>query len=68
MVDRKLLIIGLETIKVINMEKKQTAVEWILNLFRLKCPECKKPMTKNFLDMEIDHLVHECHNCKKLWI
>jgi hypothetical protein len=50
------------------MENKQTAVEWLLSLFRLKCPECKKPMTNNFLDMEIDNLVHECHNCKKLWI
>ena len=50
------------------MQSKQTTVQWLLNLFRLKCPECKKPMTKNFLDMEIDDLVHECHNCKKLWI
>ena len=50
------------------MENKQTAVEWFVNLFRLKCPECKKPMTESFFDMEIDHLVHECSNCKKLWI
>jgi hypothetical protein len=47
---------------------QQTAVKWLLNLFKQKCPKCKAPMNSSFFDMKFDYIVFECTKCKKEWI
>lgn len=50
------------------MENKKVAVERFLNLFKLKCPNCKVTMNSSFFDMQFDSLVFKCTKCKKDWI
>ncbi len=50
---------------------KQTAVEWLINIFKIKSPCCKKPMKDIGLHQfwgGCKNIIYECKKCKKQWI
>ena len=56
-----------ETEHLPDVKNKMTAVERLINLFKIKSPCCKSHMSSVF-DLEHDFLVYECVKCKKQWI
>ena len=50
---------------------QQTAVDWLINIFKIKSPCCKKPME----DIGVhkfwggsESIIYECKKCKRQWI
>lgn len=52
------------------MNKTPTAIEWLINIFKIKSPCCKKAM-KNVGIHEYwggtESIVYECKKCKRQW-
>lgn len=43
-------------------------INWINNIFSIKCPKCDNKMDILYLNMKYDSLVYRCEKCKKNYI